>query len=89
MDTGWFDGYDEEKQQHFCHGSSPFYSAACVGSLLRTQLAEFLPFLDCIFSMVKILAFIAFKRLDFQNRVVLKSMDSIQNPSIYFHQASK
>ena len=43
MDTGWFDGYDEEKQQHFCHGSSPFYSAACVGALLRTQLAEFLP----------------------------------------------
>lgn len=36
-------GEDEEKQQHFCHCFSPFYSAACVGALLRTQLAEFLP----------------------------------------------
>ena len=31
-------GEDEEKQQHFCHCSSPFYSAACVGSLLSVAL---------------------------------------------------
>ena len=29
---------DEEKQQHFCHCSSPFYSAACVGALLSVAL---------------------------------------------------
>jgi len=38
---------DEEKQQHFCYCSSPFYSAACVGSLLSVAL------FGCIFSMVK------------------------------------
>lgn len=31
-------GEDEEKQQHFCHCSSPFYSAACVGSLLSVAM---------------------------------------------------
>ena len=31
-------GENEEKQQHFCHCSSPFYSAACVGSLLSVAL---------------------------------------------------
>ena len=60
-------GEDEEKQQHFCHCSSPFYSAACAGTLLRTQLAEFLPMFGCIFSIVRILAIIAFTRFDFQN----------------------
>ena len=38
-------GEDEEKQQHFCHCSSPFYSAACVGSLLSVAL------FGCKFSM--------------------------------------
>lgn len=50
---------DEEKQQHFCHCSSPFYSAACVGALLSVAL------FGCIFSMVRILAIIAFTRLFF------------------------
>ena len=54
-------GENEEKQQHFCHCSSPFYSAACVGSLLSVAL------FGCIFSMVRILAIIAFTRFDFQN----------------------
>ena len=54
-------GKDEEKQQHFCHCSSPFYSAACVGSLLSVAL------FGGIFSMVRILAIIAFTRFDFQN----------------------
>lgn len=31
-------GEDKEKQQHFCHCSSPFYSAACVGSLLSVAM---------------------------------------------------
>ena len=55
-------GEDEEKQQHFCHCSSPFYSAACVGSLLSVAL------FGCIFSMVRILVIIAFTRFDFQNQ---------------------
>ena len=54
-------GEDEEKQQHFCHCFSPFYPAACVGSLLSVAL------FGCIFSMVRILAIIAFTRFDFQN----------------------
>lgn len=54
-------GEDEKKQQHFCHCFSPFYSAACVGSLLSVAL------FGCIFSMVRILAIIAFTRFDFQN----------------------
>ena len=53
-------GEDEEKQQHFCHCSSPFYSAACVGSLLSVAM------FGCIFSMVRILTIIAFTRLFFQ-----------------------
>ena len=63
-------GEDEEKQQHFCHCSSPFYSAACVGSLLSVAL------FGCIFSMVRILAIIAFTRFDFQNpQSIYNSMD--------------
>ena len=56
-------GEDKEKQQHFCHCSSPFYSAAFVGSLLSVAL------FGCTFSMVRILAIIAFTRFDFQNRL--------------------
>ena len=59
-------GEDEEKQQHFCHCSSPFYSAACVGSLLSVAM------FGCIFSMVRILAFIAFTRFNFQNLGVIE-----------------
>ena len=59
-------GEDEEKQQHFCHCSSPLYSAACVGSLLSVAL------FGCIFSMVRILVIIAFTRFDFQNRTDTK-----------------
>lgn len=74
-------GEDEEKQQHFCHCSSPFYSAACVGSLLRTQLAEFLPMFGCSFSMVKILAIIAFTQLIFHtpniHLLIWAIMDSV------------
>lgn len=60
-------GEDEEKQQHFCHFFSPFYSAACVGSLLSVAL------FGCIFCMVRILAIIAFTRFDFQNLLLRKS----------------
>ena len=60
-------GEDEEKQQHFCHCSSPFYSAACVGSLLSVA-----PF-GCIFSMDRILAIIVFTRFDFQNQLNRKN----------------
>ena len=31
-------GEDKEKQQHFCYCPSPFYSTACVGSLLSVAL---------------------------------------------------
>ena len=58
-------GEDEEKQQHFCYCSSPFYSAACVGPLLSVAL------IGCIFSIVRILAIIAFTRFIFQTRLCL------------------
>ena len=51
---------DEEKQQHFCHCSSPFYSAACVWSLLSVAL------FDCIFSIGINLGKIAFTQFIFQ-----------------------
>lgn len=51
---------DEEKQQHFCHCSSPFYSAACVGALLSVAL------FDCIFSIGINLGKIAFTQFIFQ-----------------------
>lgn len=51
---------DEEKQQHFCHCSSPFYSAACVGALLSVAL------FDCIFSIGINFGKIAFTQFIFQ-----------------------
>ena len=57
-------GEDEEKQQHFCHCSSPFYSAACVGSLLSVAL------FGCNFSIGKILAIIAFTQLIFHTPIL-------------------
>ena len=51
--VGAVGGY-KEKQQHFCYCSSPFYSAACVRSLLSAAL------FGCNFSIGKILAIIAF-----------------------------
>ena len=68
-------GEDEEKQQHFCHCSSPFYSAACVGALLSVAL------FGCSFSMVRILAIIAFTRFDFQNLPVSIKQTGLPNPS--------
>ena len=47
---------DEEKQQHFCHCSSPFYSAACVGSLLSVAL------FGCKYSIVEIVVGNSFTR---------------------------
>ena len=52
---------DEEKQQHFCRCSSPFYSAACVRPLLSVAL------FGCNFSIVRNLAIIAFTRFIFRN----------------------
>ena len=52
----------------FCRCFPLYYLTSCVGSLLRTQLAEFLPMFGCFFRIVRIWAIIAFTRLGFQNR---------------------
>ena len=66
-------GEDEEKQQHFCYCSSPFYSAACVGSLLSVAL------FGCNFSMVKIVVGNSFTQFIFQTRFPQKAKSRQQS----------
>lgn len=61
----------------FCRCFPLYYLTACVESLLRTQLAEFLPMFGCFFRIVRILAIIAFTRLGFQNRQNLSTFLSV------------
>ena len=49
-------GEEKEKQLHFCNCSSPFYSAACVGSLLSVAL------FGCKYSIVEIVVGNSFTR---------------------------
>ena len=70
-------GEDEEKQQHFCYCSSPFYSAACVGSLLSVAL------FGCIFSMVKIFVGNSFAQFIFHTLKIKRHLSAIDAAAKY------